>query len=296
MRVSYGIPDFKIDSDRIEAKSLLAKEEIIELYVESQEDVSFWRNIFFSCELKCIEIKPARKANETNGKGELIKCVNEGTIEPGRKVLIALDSDYDYLKNENHALYSMPFIFQTYAYSIESFYYYPYHILEVSANCTNTCIANSEFKIEELFDNWSKSVYPDFVDYLRSMSDNSKSSVYDSLSALDKNSTFEEQELEVCKDLKGKGLNENNVYLFVNGHKLQESVTKFYNVVTSSLISNEMKNVKGKTKQAESDYRRQIHNCLRDVTSSIIARPLDDIPFMNLIKEDVLKYKSEYTS
>ena len=46
MIVQKGIPKQRIDTGRIEAKSFLARKKIIEIYVESQEDVTFWRKIF----------------------------------------------------------------------------------------------------------------------------------------------------------------------------------------------------------------------------------------------------------
>ena len=103
----------------------------ITVYVESDEDIAFWRNILYLYENKNIrfDIQLPSKTSLAKGKNKAIQrgceIFNHLSINSlGDYLLICVDSDYDYLL-QDYSKYSKiindnDFIFQTYSYSIEN--------------------------------------------------------------------------------------------------------------------------------------------------------------------------------
>jgi len=290
--VQKGIPKQRIDTGRIEAKSFLAGKRIIEVYVESQEDVTFWRRLFNFKNIKSIDVKPVRRIRGSNGKGEILKSILDGDLIPGRSLLIAIDSDYDFLKCTNLNFYNSPYIFQTYAYSIESYYFYPEHVLEACLNATNTSnIPTEMFRITEAFESWSAKNYANFISFIKDGNRDCSDAVYDSLSKLDISTLEKMPEFEICDELRAKGLNSLNLYLFINGHKLEEKVKQITKNVTAWLINREHRTIKGKTEEATKNLRKQFMNSLNCPNQELRASDLSDVSLMQFIYKDLEQYK-----
>lgn len=291
MIVQKGIPKQRIDTGRIEAKSFLARKKIIEIYVESQEDVTFWRKIFSYKDIRSIDVKPVRHLKGSNGKGEILRSISDGDLTPGRSLLVAIDSDYDYLKCINSKFYNSPYVFQTYAYSIESYYFYPQHVLEACLNATNTSnIPPDMFKVTEAFECWSAKNYANFISFLKDDNKDSSKAIYSSLSNLDITTAEEAPELGDCDEFRAKGLNNLNLYLFINGHKLEEKVKLITKRVTNWLINREHQSIKGKSKEATVDLRKQFTNSLNCPNQVLRSTDLNGVLLMQLIYRDLDEY------
>ena len=95
-------------------------------YVESYEDVAFWRLLLdeFETEDRYFQIMLPSKFDLTKGKKSALKaCLNKSAY--GNHLIACVDSDYDYLLQgstfTSKEMLSNPFIIQTYAYAIENY-------------------------------------------------------------------------------------------------------------------------------------------------------------------------------
>lgn len=114
----------KINSDYFEAKNSLNKRkgESLRVFVEDEEDVPFWYAIFSLCNVKTT-VNPASITSQKRGKEILLRYAHNNQL--GKNLVIAVDSDYDYLLGDSlkksKLINENPYIFQTYVYSIENF-------------------------------------------------------------------------------------------------------------------------------------------------------------------------------
>jgi hypothetical protein len=88
-----GLTD-KITSDFSEAKNALNKSKgiVIDVYVENEDDIPFWKDIFRKCDLQ-TKIHPTSITSLNRGKTEVLKQINS----VGKFKILCVDSDYDYL-------------------------------------------------------------------------------------------------------------------------------------------------------------------------------------------------------
>lgn len=85
-----------------------------------------------------------------------------------------------------------------------------------------------------------------FLKYIKENCTESKELLYNSLKNLDVYDFegFEETEQQqFCEELNDKGLNISNLYLFVNGHVLEEIVLRETKKVTYKLLEREKKTI-----------------------------------------------------
>jgi len=225
--VQAGV-SFGLSSEYIEATSHFEQEVIVLIYVEGFDDVSFWNERFKGFKHK-FEIKAFCTDHKANGKSTLIHAIENKTIDLGKYLLVAMDSDYDYLLEKSAELYEKDFVFQTYAYSIENLLWDPRRldsICQTAGNCTHF-IGGDDIKNAVI--NWSKAVYPEFLRYLKGGA--SESEVFDNVMSSFKldsvNVDYDGLKFEPFTDqdfseaLAAKGLVEDNVFLFVRGHDLE---------------------------------------------------------------------------
>lgn len=93
-------------------------------YVESYDDISFWRSIFdeFESDKYHFEVLlPARKSLTKGKKQAMMNMLGKGV---GRNMIACVDSDYDYLlqgaTSASRQLIENDYILHTYAYAIEN--------------------------------------------------------------------------------------------------------------------------------------------------------------------------------
>lgn len=120
-----------INSQYIEAANHLTSKKArrkIVAYVESYEDVFFWRMVLgrFEDDTRYFEIMlPTRQSHLDRGKKAAIASMLHGV---GKDMIACVDADYDYLMQgasaNSRQLLESPYIFHTYVYSIESYQCY----------------------------------------------------------------------------------------------------------------------------------------------------------------------------
>lgn len=104
-----------------------AKKKIV-AYVESYDDVAFWRSVFddFEDENCYFEVMLPSKKNLCKGKKTVL--MNSLGTRLGVNMVACVDSDYDYLLQQttstSRQINNSRFVFQTYAYAIENFQCY----------------------------------------------------------------------------------------------------------------------------------------------------------------------------
>ncbi len=116
-----------LNSRFIEAANALrpkkAKHRIV-AYVESYEDVSFWRSVFdeYESEKYHFEVMLPARSNLTKGKKQAMMNMLGNAY--GRNMIACVDSDYDYLLQgataTSRRLIGNRYILHTYAYAIEN--------------------------------------------------------------------------------------------------------------------------------------------------------------------------------
>ncbi len=109
-------------------------------YVESYDDISFWRSLLadYEDETRYFEIMLPSKCSLAKGKKSVL--MNKLGNKLGENMIACVDSDYDYLlqgrTQTSRYINENPFVFQTYAYAIENYHCYAEGLHEVCVMAT----------------------------------------------------------------------------------------------------------------------------------------------------------------
>ncbi|WEK79856.1 DUF4435 domain-containing protein [Vibrio alginolyticus] len=220
-----------VKSDYVGSSNCFTNSSGILVYVEGFEDISFWNKLFRQEGIP-VKVQAYGNCNKANGKGTIVSAYEKKEIQLGKNLLVALDSDYDYLLENNTEIFSNEFSFQTYAFSIENIIWQPKHLGFICQDaCNNTDYINPEVIMTGL-KCWSKAVYPEFLRFLNSGADDDAffNRVIDTLDPKDLSfsyasinfNSFEEEEFS--QKMSEKGLEPYNVYLFVRGHDFADKI------------------------------------------------------------------------
>lgn len=148
--------------NRLNSKS--ARQRIV-AYVESYDDVLFWRTVLsrFENESRYFEVMlPSHKTLERGKKSVLMNLLSQNT---GNSMIACVDADYDYLIQgvtpTSRTIISNPYVLHTYAYAIESYQCY-------APSLHNVCVMvtlndHRIFDFEEYMKQFSQAVFPLFV-------------------------------------------------------------------------------------------------------------------------------------
>ena len=157
-----------LNSSFIEAANSLrpkrAAQRII-AYVESYDDISFWRSVFNEYESDNIHFEIMLPARTKLTKGKKQAMMNMLGKAYGRNMIACVDSDYDYLlqgaTSTSRQMLENKFILHTYAYSIENFRCYADSLKQVCVLCTQNDMNVIDFK--EFLKLYSRICYPLFA-------------------------------------------------------------------------------------------------------------------------------------
>ena len=109
-------------------------------YVESYDDVSFWRTLLgeFEDDTRYFEVMLPSKTTLAKGKKSVL--MNELGSQLGQNMIACVDSDYDYLlqgaTHTSRYIINNKYVFQTYAYAIENYQCYSGALHEVCVMAT----------------------------------------------------------------------------------------------------------------------------------------------------------------
>ena len=159
-----------VTSKYIEAANRLnsrqARRKIV-AYVESYDDIFFWRTILgrFEDQTRYFEIMLPTRANhlERGKKAAIMSLINGG--KTGRDMIACVDADYDFLIQgctpTSKAILGNPFVFHTYAYAIENLQCY-------APSLHGVCVAvtlndHMEFDFVDFLSQYSQAIFPLFI-------------------------------------------------------------------------------------------------------------------------------------
>lgn len=157
-----------LTSDYINAansmKSKTARRRIV-AYVESYDDVFFWRLVLsrFENEKVYFEVMLPSKTSLSKGKKQVLMNLVGDNL--GEDMIACVDADYDYLiqgaTNTSQKVISNPYVFHTYVYAIENYQCYAPSLHDVCVAATLN--DHFEFDFESYLRDFSKAIFPLFV-------------------------------------------------------------------------------------------------------------------------------------
>ena len=227
-------------------------------FVESYDDVSFWRLLLdeFETPDHYFQIMLPNRGGLTKGKKSALRsCIEHNGL--GKNLIACVDSDYDWLlqgvTQTSRDIISNPYVIQTYTYAIENYQCWAGSLHQICVQCTLNDHRLIDF--EAFMELYSKAVYPLFVWnvwFYRKKLHNSYSmqdlnldirlksvdvrrpqgailSVSERVSHKIRwmENHYPEAIPEVAelrKELTSMGVREDNAYLFLQGHHLVENV------------------------------------------------------------------------
>lgn len=229
----------------------------IVVYVESYDDVNFWRQLLAPLETErtCFEV--LLPSHTTLCKGKKTALANELGERLGQYMIACVDADYDWLMSGvtpvSRFVIENPYVFHTYAYAIENYQCYAPSLHSVCV--MSTLNDKMPFDLEAFMSEYSAIIWPLFVwnvwayRYGR-FKEFCMSQFADTVSFHDINPMHPERTLEEVRrrvnrsiamlhrrfpegkktypplreELLGKGLTPETTYLYMQGHTLFDNV------------------------------------------------------------------------
>lgn len=302
-----GLKD-QISSSYIEAANRLTSKKArrrIVAYVESYDDIFFWRSVlsrFESDKLYFEVMLPARSNHLERGKKAALMSLVSDKV--GRDMIACVDADYDYLIQgvtfTSQKILDSKYVFHTYAYAIENLQCYAPSLHDVCVGVTLNDL--SIFDMAEYLRQYSQAIFPLFVwsiwhyrngsygrfsilDFLKSieLGKFSLASAENILQHLRKkvarkvdtlrheNPGAKESYLAVKEDVKRLGVTPDTTYLYIQGHHLFDKVVSpMMEKVCSALIH-----------QRQTEIAHQsMHSTQRSNELSCYANSLSDVTTM----------------
>jgi len=301
MNVTEVIPDFEFSTELNEAHEVFGQTLGIIAYVEGYEDVRFWTEEFKKLELD-VTVQEISATEQANGKDAIFKAVEHGRIILGVKLLICIDSDYDYLLSKNADIYRSDFCFQTYAYAIENYYYNPIGLTELCFYAACVYQGFEKNHLEQLLVSWSEYIYASFLQYLDENPDELsliKASINDLTidQVTYQNMTTHTLSSEQLENFSNKGLCPTNVFLYFRGHDLEVKVKKLAEQLVSELIIQKKIDIKEAHGENSSNFIQEFINKKKSIVTLMESRasfPTNHC--YTLLQADIQNYKTQYTS
>ena len=134
-------------------------------YVESYDDIYFWRTVLsrYEDDHRYFEVMLPSKINLTRGKKSvLMNFVGE---QVGPDMIACVDADYDYLMQgateQSSKVLNSPYVFHTYVYAIENYQCYAPSLHDV---CVAVTLNDHRiFDFRDYFQQYSEACFPLFV-------------------------------------------------------------------------------------------------------------------------------------
>ena len=248
----------------------------IVVYVESYDDVFFWRSVLGRYEddkLTFDIMLPSRNQHLDRGKKAAISNMLKGV---GRDMIACVDADYDYIlqgaTEMSRQMLENPYIFHTYAYAIENFQCYAKGLHET---CVMVTLNDHRiFNFERFLQSYSQTIWPLFVWHVVFLQRRKMTMHFDmcefnkvvvlpsvriqnpkwAIEYLSKKVRAKMFQLESrfpkLKDalpetermLRDLGINDNNTYLYIQGHHLFDLVVSPVVQTVCDILRNEQEN------------------------------------------------------
>ena len=273
-------------------------------YVESYDDVFFWRTLLgdYEDDTRYFEVMlPSHRTLERGKRSVLMSLI---TRKVGEDMIACVDADYDYLiqgaTETSRSIIKNPYVFHTYAYSIESLQCY-------APSLHNVCVMvtlndRKVFDLQNFMTRFSEIIFPLFVwsiwhyrrgvygqftitDFNRTIElggfninrpqdalDNLRAKVMRKVNYMNRQHPEAEQEYkELSAELVRLGVEPEQTYLYIQGHHLFDKIVMpVMNKVCGMLI-----------REREAEIRRQaVHTTQMYNELSCYAHSVQDITQM----------------
>lgn len=226
-------------------------------YVESYDDISFWRSLLAEFEDKTRYFEIMLPSRTTLAKGKKTALMNQLGNQLGENMIACVDSDYDFLlQGRTHTsryMIESPFVLQTYTYAIENYHCFAGGLHEVCV--TATLNDHQLLDFDEFMRQYSVIAYPlflwsvwfyrqhilnefslmDFCSFVKIERFHPRRPA-DCLQAMEKKVNRKRKDLEqrhpdaveeielLGKELRKLGVYPENTYLFIQGHHIKDNV------------------------------------------------------------------------
>ena len=164
-----------INSSYFEAANALTSKKArrrIVAYVESYDDIYFWRTVLseFENDKRYFEVMLPSKMNLTRGKKSVLMNFLKGKkngdkLRLGKDMIACVDADYDYLLQgrtaQSRKVLDSPYVFHTYVYAIENYQCYAPSLHNV---CVSVTLNDHRiFDFRAYFQAFSEALFPLFI-------------------------------------------------------------------------------------------------------------------------------------
>ena len=296
-------------------------------YVESYDDVSFWRSVFADFEDDTCYFEVMLPSRSSLCKGKKSVLMNQLGSRLGQNMVACVDSDYDYLlqgvtstsRQINHSRY----VFQTYAYAIENYQCYAESLHEACVMATLN--DHPLVDLVEFMTLYSQIAYPlfiwsvwfyrkrnlnefslmDFCSYVRldhvsvrhpeealmAMDRRVKNKLRD----LEKRHPRALEEIEAMKaEFTYLGVTPETTYMFIQGHHIMESVTmKILTPVCNALRREREEEIK-RLAEHHTQFRNELTSYERRLLNvDVVLRKqtgFKDAPIYKKLEEDIRSF------
>ena len=274
------------------------KKRRIVAYVESYDDVFFWRDVLSEFESDELEFQVMLPSRTNLARGKKQAMTNALGEQLGKSMIACVDADYDYLL-QGHTPYSEAmltnrYIFHTYAYAIENFQCYAPSLREVCV--MSTLNDRRVFDFERYLRSYSQAVYPLFLwtvwlyrqsrfgefplnQFLQTISIHRlntqqpdqaiaqvRSAVQRKVNWLKhKNPTAEQEFPALEEELQQLGVSPDDTYLYIQGHHLMDNVVMTALDPICTLLRREREKeikrlARGHTQQLDNELASYMHS------------------------------------
>ena len=233
------------------------KRKRIVAYVESYDDIFFWRNVLSEFETPELEFEVMLPSRTNLSRGKKTVLMNHLGQQLGQYMIACVDADVDYLiqgrTNSSKAMLDNPYVVHTYAYAIENLQCYAPSLRDVCVMATLN--DRPIFDFEAYLKAYSEAIYDLFVWaiwlYRRSRFTEFPLTTLNNFISIEKVNIYKPQDaIEKTRhqanrkvawmqqhhpEAKGKikplkaelaalGLQPDNTYLYIQGHHLMDNV------------------------------------------------------------------------
>lgn len=295
-------------------------------YVESYDDISFWRALLTEFEDETRYFEVMLPSSSSLAKGKKTVLMNQLGPQLGQNMIACVDSDYDYLlqgrTQTSRYIIESPYVLQTYAYAIENYHCYAEGLHEICVMAT----LNDHMLIDfpAFMKLYSEIAYPlfiwsvwfyrkhilsefsllDFCSYVK-LDQVSTRHPEKSLEVMSKKVNRKLRDLEhrhadavgeiekMKKEFLHLGVTPENTYMFIQGHHIMDNVVMRLLIPVCTVLRRERE-------QQIHDlalHDLQLHNELTNYQRSIVGvetviyknTNYKDSPLYQRIREDVKK-------
>lgn len=149
-------------ANRLRSKSARRK---IVAYVESYDDIFFWRTVLSQFENDKIYFEVMLPSHGKLQRGKKSVLMNLVAKQVGEDMIACVDADYDYLLQGvtpiSQEIINNPYVFHTYAYSIENLQCYAPSLHNVAVSVTLN--DHATFDYEDYIGQFSETIFPLFI-------------------------------------------------------------------------------------------------------------------------------------